>query len=116
LLAAGEGFAVVCDEVVGKTWRSGLLDRLGRSHDVVRIDAHQLRRFAGNLLNVRNAKGESVVLLSAEAYNALRDDQRERIQKHGRLVPVAVPVIEKVGGGSVRCMLAEIFLPRREGK
>ncbi|MBK6777169.1 MAG: hypothetical protein IPG74_15485 [Flavobacteriales bacterium] len=58
--------------------------------------------YVANLLQVCNAKGESSILLSESAFNLLDPNQRIALERHGRLVPVAIPIIEAVGGGSVR--------------
>jgi hypothetical protein len=87
------------------------LERAGK--EVIPISLVQLHRYVGNLLQLRSARGDgSFILLSETAHAALEPDQRMRLERHGRLVPVAIPSIEAVGGGSVRCMLAENFLPR----
>ena len=62
---------------------------------------------------VKNKKGETLIVLSETAMQALRPDQLHQLRGFGKLVPVAVPVIEQVEGGSVRCMMAEIFLQRK---
>ncbi|MCB0780767.1 MAG: amidinotransferase, partial [Flavobacteriales bacterium] len=67
--------------------------------------------YLGNLLELKAlGKDDRFLFLSDAAYLSLRPEQRQRLQQHGQLVPVPVPTIEAVGGGSVRCMLAENFL------
>lgn len=65
------------------------------------------------MLEIKNKKGESLIVLSETAMSALRPDQIQQLQSFATLIPVAVPTIEQVEGGSVRCMLAEIFLQRK---
>jgi hypothetical protein len=71
-----------------------------------------MRRFAGNLLELGSAAGP-VIALSTTAWASLDGAQRQRLERQGRIVAADIPVIEAVGGGGVRCMLAEIHLPHR---
>jgi len=69
-----------------------------------------MHAFVGNALALRSLKNVPFIFLSETAFHALIPKQRIDLERHGQLVPVAVPTIEAVGGGSVRCMLAENFL------
>lgn len=71
-----------------------------------------MNHFAGNMLQVRNNKNEHILVLSESAYNCLTATQLESLERYTQLLPVAIPTIETIGGGSARCMIAEIFLPR----
>lgn len=115
LMSIGEKFAMVCLEAIPyPVEREDVHDELTRGgKEVITITREQMMGYVANLLQVRNAKGESSILLSESAFNLLKPDQRSALERHGRLVPVAIPIIEAVGGGSVRCMIAENFLPRR---
>jgi hypothetical protein len=64
------------------------------------------------MLALRSRQDEPVVALSETAWRSLDASQRGRLARHGRIVTTAVPTIERLGGGSLRCMLAEVFLPR----
>ena len=68
---------------------------------------------SSRLLQVKNSKGEKYIILSQTAYDSLRKEQRQMLEAYSLLLPVAVPTIEEVEGGSVRCMMAEIFLERK---
>ena len=70
--------------------------------------------FVGNMLELADARGNKLILLSETAYQSLSSDQKTSLQKHAKLLPIAIPIIEKIGGGSVRCMVAEIFLCKKE--
>ena len=116
LLSIGQRIALVCsDNIVGSD-RERVLTRLaasGRSIEV--LDLRQTAEFAGNALELRAADGEGVLAMSARAAASLGATTRARLEQAvERLVCPAVPTIERLGGGSVRCMLAEVFLPRRE--
>lgn len=116
MLAIGTGWALVCLAAVpDPAERASLAERLtSGGREVVEIDLAQLEAFAGNLLELESPDGP-VIALSATAHAALRADQRATLAAHARLLVVAVPTIEAAGGGSVRCMLAEIFLPHCNG-
>ena len=114
MLAIGTDWAVVCDEIVtDDDERQALLDRLtGSGKAVVQITAEQVNGFAGNVLEVLNRKGERLIAMSSAAYASFTEAQRARLASCARLVHAPIPTIEKLGGGSVRCMLAEVFLPK----
>ncbi len=113
MMAIGQRFAIVCAaSIVDPAKRAAVLERLAASgREVVEMEVAQLDHFVGNMLEMSSASGDGVVLLSRTARDSLTDEQRERISGCGRLLPIDVGTIERVGGGSVRCMLAEIFLP-----
>jgi hypothetical protein len=114
VMSVGEGFAVACLEAVADDSRRhrlrGSLEAAGR--EVLEVSRAEMNAFAGNLLQLATRKGGRVIALSATALAALGADLRRRLERHGGLVAAPVPVIERYGGGSVRCMLAEVFLPR----
>lgn len=115
VMAVGEKFAVLCEEAIEEEWELIAVKQLLEStdHTIIPITREQLYTFAGNLLEIKNKRGESLIVLSETAMKALRTDQLQVLQSFGKLVPVAVPTIEQVEGGSVRCMMAEIFLQRK---
>lgn len=115
VMALGEKFAVLCEEAIEEEWELIAVKQLLEStgHSLIPITREQLYAFAGNMLEIKNKKGETLIVLSETAMQALRPDQLHQLRGFGKLVPVAVPVIEQVEGGSVRCMMAEIFLQRK---
>ncbi len=108
-----EKFAVVCTESISnEKERTALIRSLeGTGREVVEISISQMNRFAGNMLGLKNVAGESVLVMSQSAHGSLSELQKETIRKYARLLPLAIPTIESVGGGSARCMIAEIFVP-----
>lgn len=114
LLSIGRRFAVVCAEAVATTQRGALLEQLGEGgRRVETIDLDQAARFAGNLLELRARSGESVLAISQRGLDSLAPAARERLAGCvDRVVSVPLRTIEDAGGGSARCMLAEVFLPR----
>jgi len=113
LMALGERFCVLCTEAVRDAEeRAALVARLtAGGRELVAIDPAQMRAFAGNLLQLENAAGERIVVGSTRALGALSAEQRAALERHGALVAAPLETIESVGGGGVRCMLAEVFLP-----
>jgi hypothetical protein len=115
LLCIGERFAVLCAVSIRDEARRAAVRRIleDSGHDLIDIDFGQLAAFAGNMLALRSNAGSPLIVLSAGALESLTRPQRVRLEQHGELLTVPIPTIEKYGGGSVRCMLAEIHLPRR---
>jgi hypothetical protein len=115
LLCIGTRFAVLCTEVIAAHEQAAVLHALrSTGHEVIEISAAQLQHFAGNLLELRTGNGDTCVAMSQSACDALNAVQRERLQQlAGPLLVAPIPTIERLGGGSVRCMLAEVFLPLR---
>lgn len=116
LMNVGEKIAVVCDAAIARDdQKQAVLERLrSTGHDVVSLDFTQLEAFAGNMLELRGADGERVLAMSQQAYDSLHDDQRALLGDNARIVTADIGDIESSAGGSVRCMLAEVHLPRAE--
>jgi hypothetical protein len=117
MMAIGVGFSVVCAEAIpDAAERAAVLGELrAAGHEPVVIGAGAMHGFAGNLLALRSRDGGQVIALSDAAWESLPPDARSALERHGRIVTAPIPVIERHGGGSVRCMLAEVFLPRGAG-
>jgi len=113
LMNVGEKLAVICDEAIPREdQREAVLARLrDTGHEVISLSYEQLYAFAGNMLELRNADGERVTVMSQQAYDSLSPAQRERFAANGRIVSAPIDNIEQSAGGSVRCMLAEVHLP-----
>jgi hypothetical protein len=114
MLAIGRRFALVCAEAIAAAERGAVLERLADGgRQVETIPATQMARFAGNLLEVVDASGAGVLATSRCGWESLEAGARARLRAAvGQVVDVPVPAIEDAGGGSVRCMMAEVFLPR----
>lgn len=114
LMSVGEQLALVCDAAIAREeQRAAVLQRLRDSgRDVISLDYGQLEAFAGNMLELRTSGGERLVAMSRQAYDALDDEQRRALRNNGEILAVAIDTIEASAGGSVRCMLAEVHLPR----
>jgi hypothetical protein len=111
LLSLGTKFAVLCREAVAPDHRDALVgDIEGSGRTIVELTFAQLRRFGCNLLELRGQKGP-LIALSQKALSNLQREQLLALESFGNLVAVDIPTIEAVGGGSIRCMIAEIHLP-----
>jgi N-acetylglutamate synthase-like GNAT family acetyltransferase len=94
--------------------RKRVLETLVQSgRRIIDLTLSQVASFAGNMLEVRSKTGDPFIVLSDSALKSLKRDQVRELELCGTLLPCSVPVIEKHGGGSVRCMMAEIFLPQK---
>mgnify|MGYP002777136405 FL=1 len=115
MMCLGEGFAVVCmesiDDVTERQMLADVLNQTGK--ELIEITEHQKEHFAGNMLQVQSTSGQKMVVMSADAFHSLTDDQKSRLAKHGELVYSDISTIEMLGGGSARCMMAEVFLPKK---
>jgi hypothetical protein len=114
LMNVGEKLAAICDvAIIREGQREAVLERLqSTDHEIIRLDFDQLEAFAGNMLELRAADGVPVVAMSRRAWDSLNEEQREKFEANGRIVTASIDDIEDSAGGSVRCMLAEIHLPR----
>ena len=114
LMAIGTGFAVVCAEsIVGDAHRAAVLSKLrATGHTIVEITPAQMAQFAANVLELAAPDGK-LIALSTTALGCLAPPQRRALESQARLIPAEIPTIERIGGGGVRCMLAEIHLPKK---
>jgi hypothetical protein len=114
LMAIGAGFAVVCGESIASlAHRTAVFAKLrATGHDIVDITLRQMGEFAGNVLELAPGTG-NLIALSTTALRSFDPAQRRVLESHAELKAVSIPNIERFGGGGVRCMLAEIHLPKR---
>ena len=82
-------------------------------HEIIDITFEQMNSFAGNMLQVENTDGKTFLVMSETSFNSLTEKQISQIEKHTTILSVAIPTIETIGGGSARCMLAEIYLKEK---
>lgn len=116
MMALGEEFCVLCEETIEEEWELIAVRQLLEStnHAVIPITREQMCSFAGNMLEIKNDKEEHLLIMSQSAFDSLRKEQKNMLEAYATLVPIPVPTIEQVEGGSVRCMMAEIFLAKKE--
>lgn len=114
MMALAEDFAVVClDSIDDKKERKHLVQQIKSSgKEILNISEGQMHQFAGNMLQVRNSKGDRFMVMSGAAFRSLKPDQIALIERSSKIIHSDLEVIETCGGGSARCMMAEIFLPK----
>lgn len=115
IMCIGDGFVVICFECIRDiSERTGVRSRLTEAgYSIVEISMEQVLKFAGNMLQLKGRSGNTVLALSQTAFNSLSQAQRTEVERFTEMLPLDVTTIETVGGGSVRCMLAENFLSKR---
>lgn len=115
MMCLGEDYAVIClDTIDDKKERKNVVDHLKRDgKEIINITEEQMHHFAGNMLQVAGKSGERYLIMSSSAYHSLRPDQIRKLEKYNPIVHSALDTIEACGGGSARCMMAEVFLPKR---
>lgn len=114
MMALAENFAVIClDAIDDKKERKSVTKFLKQSGKaVLNISEEQMHHFAGNMLQVRNQKGKKFMVMSEAAHKSLDANQITFIEKHAQILSSDLTTIETCGGGSARCMMAEVFLPK----
>jgi hypothetical protein len=115
MMSLADNYSVIClESITNKTERTKVINSLVQlNKEIVEISEKQLNHFAGNILQVKNDLN-SFLLMSDSAYKSLNDCQIDRIQKYNSIISFPIPTIEKYGGGSIRCLMAEVFLKRKK--
>lgn len=114
MMGLAETFAIVClDCIDDKKERKNLINHLKKDgKEIIEITEDQVNNFAGNVLQVSGKEDEKYLVMSSSAFNILSEQQKQRIQKHCEILHSDLTTIETLGGGSARCMMAEVFLPK----
>ena len=114
MMCLGETYAVICaDSIDDKKERKMVLDSLkGDEKEVILITEDQVNNFAGNMLEVKGANDRRYLVMSSSAHKSLTKKQVAQLEEHVTILSSSLDTIEACGGGSARCMMAEIFLPR----
>ena len=113
MMCIADKYAIIClDSIDDKKEKKAVCDYLKESNkEIIAITEVQMNHFAGNMLQV-GGLGQAYLVMSQTAFDSLTDEQKAAIEKYNPILPVKIDLIEKLGGGSARCMMAEIFLPR----
>ena len=113
MMSIGSGFCAICLESIDDDEeRQAVSDELtSDGREIIALSESQIERFAGNMLELQGSNGP-VIAMSSSAFHALDAEQIERLKKHGQIIHSDLETIETCGGGSARCMIAEIHLPR----
>ncbi|MEM8762430.1 MAG: arginine deiminase-related protein [Bacteroidota bacterium] len=114
MMAMAETFVVIClDTIDNKKERKMVVEHIKKDgREVIAITEEQMYQFAGNMLQVLGADDKRFMVMSSAAFKSLRQDQIEAIEKHCPILHSPLDTIETCGGGSARCMMAEVFLPK----
>lgn len=115
MMALGDSFCVIClESVTDAVQRRLVTEKLtGSGKEIIAITRPQMGAFAGNMLQVKNNEDETFLVMSTQAYDSLTEEQIRQIERHTKALHSPIDTIENFGGGSARCMIAEIFLPEK---
>lgn len=114
MMCLGETFAVIClSSIDDKKERKNVITHLKEDgKEIIDITESQVNNFAGNMLQVKGANDTLYLIMSESAYNSLTASQIQKLEKHTAILSSSLKTIEACGGGSARCMMAEVFLPK----
>ena len=112
MMCMGNQFVVICLESIPNVEEKQMvLESFKKSNkEVITISQDQLNHFAGNMLQVFDINEKPHLIMSEQAYNSLKTEQVKSLEKYNHILPISIPTIEALGGGSTRCMMAEIYL------
>lgn len=116
IMCLGEKFSVIClDSIDDKKERKEVIKHLKEDKkEIIAITEDQVNNFAGNLLQVLGSNNTRYIVMSNSAFESLTKQQINQLEKHGKILYSSLDTIEACGGGSARCMMAEVFLPKDE--
>ncbi len=115
MMSIGDKFAVVClDCIYDEAEKNRVKSSLEKFFEIIEISMDQMETsFCGNILQVNSAGGTPLIVMSKSAFEGFIPDQIKQLETHGKILPVDLTIIESVGGGSARCMMAEIFSEKK---
>ena len=111
MMSIGEKFAILCKEcILNKREQDIVMNKLTElKKDIIVITKKQVNDMCGNILELRNSKNEIIIITSDTANKSFTKDQKEKLNKYGKIISTNITNIESIGGGGVRCMISEIF-------
>ncbi|MES1215404.1 MAG: arginine deiminase-related protein [Bacteroidota bacterium] len=114
MMCIADKYAVIClDSIADKTEREKVIASLTKTHKaIIDISFEQMNHFAGNMLQVENKDGEKLLVMSSQAFHSLNKEQVKTLSGYNKIIHSPLTTIETNGGGSARCMMAEIHLPK----
>ena len=114
MMAVGEHFVVICLETIKDTTERAKVTKtiLDSGKEIIEISMSQMGKFAGNMIQLKNDENERFLIMSDQAHQSLNKKQIYQIEKYATILSAPLYTIEQFGGGSARCMIAEIFLPK----
>ncbi len=115
MMCVAENFAIICLSAIDdKKERKNVLKQLKEDgKEVINVTKNQLTSFVGNMLQVRGKNEELFLVMSTAAYNSLTTEQLQKLEKYNQIIHSDLTTIEACGGGSARCMMTEVFLPKK---
>jgi len=115
IMTLGRHIAIICTEcIVNQDQKNRVINKLKiTGKQVIDITREQVLAYAGNMIEVLGHDDQSLLVMSKSAFDSLSEDQLHIINNHNKIVYCDIPTIERLGGGSVRCMMTEVFLPRK---
>jgi hypothetical protein len=116
MMALGEKFAMIClDSIKDENEKEAVITSIkGSGKEIIALSDNQMMNFAGNALEVLDMHGNKKLIISKKAFYSLSDEQKFAIERYCDIINIDVSTIEECGGGSIRCMLAEVFLPQKK--
>jgi hypothetical protein len=116
MMCVAEKYVVInLNSIHSKEEREKLIETIKDSRkDLIKISDEQMQHFAGNMLQVKSTSGEKLLVMSTQAYESLEPDQIKKLARYNKIIHSKLNTIESNGGGSARCMIAEIHLPEKE--
>ena len=110
LMYVGTDIICICFDVIKEEHVDYVKEKVNAHHEVVELTSEQIQNFSGNAIEAKNEAGELFLIISSRGFNALNDDQVNKLLKsYKEIIHSDIPTIEKYGGGSARCMLTELF-------
>ncbi|HMR81994.1 MAG TPA: arginine deiminase-related protein [Niabella sp.] len=115
MMCVADQYAIICLESIrDNVQKQMLISRLSETDkEIIGISMEQMNQFAGNMLQLENKAGEQLLVMSTRAFHSLNEDQISLIRSFNPIIHSPLNTIEDNGGGSARCMMAEIFLPHK---
>lgn len=116
MMCIAEKFAVIClASISDKKEREEVIASLtSTGHEIVDITFEQMNQFAGNMLELQGSNNKQLLAMSKSSFDALTSSQKKQIEHYCEMIPLAIQTIETIGGGSARCMIAEVFLKQKQ--
>lgn len=113
MMCLADDYVVIClDSIASEQEKNVLLQKFQETkREIIVISLQQMNQFAGNMLQVENAEGRKFLVMSSQAFKSLSAEQYEKLESYNHILHAPLYTIEQNGGGSARCMMAEIFLP-----
>lgn len=111
MMCIGTGYVVICLETITNSdEKADVIANFNTTeHEIINISFEQMNRFAGNMLEVQNNEGEKFLVMSTNAFDCLTENQKQNLEQYATILAPHIPTIETIGGGGVRCMMAEVF-------